>query len=235
MNTMGGIMHSTRSIGRYLEALSARRTKDGDKKPPMRPFLTISREAGAGGISVAKKVVELLNAGQHKIPWTVFDKELIEVVRKQHNLSDDVAKYMTESSVNEITDYIGEMLGLHPSSFELVQKTNETIITLARMGKTIIVGRGGHLLTNRLEGGFHVRIVAPVDWRLQRLQENNKLNEKEARTRLKETDNSRRKYVRDNFDSDVEDVLNYDCTINSGQMTLDAAAALIARHIETLY
>jgi cytidylate kinase len=227
-------MQSTISITRYLGALSARRAKDGEKKQPVRPFLTISRQAGAGGRSMGQKVVDLLNAGPNKVPWTMFDKDLVEEVRKQHNLSKDVNKYLTESSRNEITDYIGEMLGLHPSSFELFKKTNETIITLARMGKTVIVGRGGNMLTRGIAGGFHVRIVAPTDWRLQRLQQNNKLDEKAAKTRMKETDNARRKYVRDNFDKDIDDALEYDCVINTGLMSSDAAAAMIARHIETL-
>ena len=228
-------MHSTTSINRYLEALSTHRLKDGEKPPPVRPFLTISREVGAGGRSVGQKVVNILNASSHEVPWTMFDKELIEVVREQHNLPENVARYMTEASVNDITDFVGEMLGLHPSSFELVRKTNETIITLARLGNTAIVGRGGNLLTRGMAGGFHVRLVAPMEWRLQHLQEIQKLSEKEASARLNNTDNNRRKYVRDHFDTDVEDILEYDCVINTGFLSFDAAAAMIVRHIETLY
>ena len=227
-------MQSTNSINRYLGAISARRSKDGDKKQPIRPFLTISRQAGAGGRTVGRKVVELLSADTHKVPWTMFDKELVEAVRKQHNLPENIDRYMTESSANEVADYIGEMLGLHPSSFELVKKTNETIITLARMGKTIIVGRGGNLLTKGMPGGFHVRTVAPLEWRIQRLQEVHKLSEKDAAAKIKETDKGRRKYIDDHFDKDVDDILEYDCVINTGLMSFDAAAAMIARHIETL-
>jgi cytidylate kinase len=225
-------MQSTKAIGRYLEALSAGRSKEGKKPQPIQPFLTISRQAGAGGRSVAGKVVEILNADPQNVPWTMFDKELVEVVREQHNLPEDVARYMTESSVNEVSDYVGEMLGLHPSSFELVRKTNETIITLARMGHSVIVGRGGNLLTRAMEGGFHVRLVAPEEWRLAHMRELHDMGEKEALERLKETDAGRRKYVRDHFDADLENALAYDCTINTGTMSFDAAAALIARHIE---
>ncbi len=50
----------------------------------------------------------------------------------------------------------------------------------------------------------------------------------------KEADNGRRSYVEDHFDSDWDDPLQYDCVINTGLMSFDKAAALIARHIESL-
>jgi cytidylate kinase len=228
-------MQSTNSINRYLEALSTRRSQDGEKKQPVRPFLTISRQTGAGGHTVGEKIAKLLNAEPHKVPWTMFDKELVEEVRKQHNLPENIGRYMTESSASEVSDYIGEMLGLHPSSFELVQKTNKTIVTLARMGKVIIVGRGGNLLTKGMKGSFHVRLVAPVEWRLQYLQDTYELSEKDAAAKIKETDKGRQKYIKDNFDADVDDAVEYDCVINTGLVSFDAAAAMIAGHLKTLY
>ena len=227
-------MHPTQSISRYLEALSGRRSEEFDHTRRKRPFLTISRQAGAGGRSVAGIVVSLLNERSKDVPWTMFDKELVEVVREQHNLPEDVARYMTESSVNEITDYIGNALGLHPPRFELVRKTNETIITLARMGHSVIVGRGGHVLTRSMPGGFHARLVAPLEWRVQHLQNTRGMGEKDAAAYIKEADNGRRSYVEDHFDSDWDDPLQYDCVINTGLMSFDKAAALIARHIESL-
>jgi cytidylate kinase len=142
---------------------------------------------------------------------------------------------MTESSVNEITDYIGNALGLHPPLFELVGKTNETIITLARLGNCVIVGRGGNLLTKNMALGFHVRLVAPYEWRLKHLRKARILDEKEAAAYIKETDKGRRRYIDDHFDVDVDDALQYDCVINTGLMSFEAAAAMIAGHVDKFY
>ena len=54
-------------------------TSDGEEDDGVRkhrPFITISRQAGAGGTTVAGHLAEFLNqdvVGSDAVPWTVFD------------------------------------------------------------------------------------------------------------------------------------------------------------------
>jgi len=207
------------------------RTKRPKGRPPVRPFLTISREAGAGAITVGQRVVELLNHKKGDVPWTLFDKNLVDAVLEKHNLPKALSKYMTEDAVNTLQKFIDDLFGLHPPSHALVRKTNETILTLAQMGNTVLVGRGGNFLTRGLEGGFHVRLVASRDKRIKRLQEYYGLSEKQAAERMKTIDQDRRKYVSDAFGKDVSDIVSYDCVINTTWLSCEAAAQLIASHL----
>jgi hypothetical protein len=53
-----------------------------------KPAITISRQAGAGAITVAKLVAEQLDIecpGDPPCPWAVFDRNLVEEIVRDHN------------------------------------------------------------------------------------------------------------------------------------------------------
>ena len=58
-------------------------------------------------------------------------------------------------------------MGLHPSSWTLVQQTNATILQLAQMGNVILVGRGATVITSKLNNVFHVRLVGSLEKRIE--------------------------------------------------------------------
>ena len=51
---------------------------------------------------------------------------------------------------------------MHPSQYTLVQKTGETILHLAQLGYVIIVGRASNIITAKMPGGVHIRLVSPL-------------------------------------------------------------------------
>lgn len=225
-------MGSTTSIKGFLNAHALLREKEREK-PRVRPFVTISREAGAGGHTVGLKIAEILNEEPRKAPWTVFDKELVNVVIDKHNLPKNLSKYMTEAGVNAFADFVAELVGLHPASDEFIRKTNETILALAKMGNAVIIGRGANYVTRNLPGGLHVRLVASRQARLKRMREYYKLNEKEAAQQLKRIDEDRGDYVRDALGKDVGDTLGYDCVINTTNLSYDEVARMLVEHIRS--
>ncbi len=68
-----------------------------------RPFVTISRQAGAGGITIGRLLGKYLREhdknAKCSCPWTVFDKDLILEALKNHNLPEGLAEYMTEDKI----------------------------------------------------------------------------------------------------------------------------------------
>ena len=66
-----------------------------------RPAITISRQAGAGAITVAKLVAEQLDTecpGDPPCPWVVFDRNLVEEIVRDNALSHRVGEYMVEDA-----------------------------------------------------------------------------------------------------------------------------------------
>ena len=64
------------------------RTRDREQESIKLPFITISREYGCFGFSVAEKITELLNADK-KInpPWAAYNRELLDRVMRDMGLS----------------------------------------------------------------------------------------------------------------------------------------------------
>jgi hypothetical protein len=130
-------------------------TKAMTKRAALRvtqPSITISRQVGAGGVSIAAKLAGYLQA-REPAPggWTVFDKNLVEKVLEEHNLPIELAKYMPEDRVSATQSMLGELFGLHPSAATLMRQTTETLLHLATLGNVILIGRGSAVVTRAME------------------------------------------------------------------------------------
>ncbi len=196
---------------------------------PAGPFVTLSREAGSGGSSLARILARKLNhESARDDSWSVYDTNLTPKMLKTHHLPVRFARFLPEDRVPEFTACIGELVGLHPSLWELVQKTNETIRQLAGNGHAILVGRGANFATKGMDHGINVRLVAPAGHRARYLARLYNIPEREALAYNAKCDAARRRYVRTNFNADIDDPTAYDLVINTAQVSLAAAADLVA-------
>ena len=133
---------------------------------------------------------------------------------------------------------VEELLGLHPANWTLVQHTTQTILRLAGLGRTILVGRGGNVITASLPNVFHVRLVAPIATRIRHTAKYYHLSEAEAAKFVREQDHARRRYVRRYFNSEIDDPSLYDVTLDTGRLgfarTTEAIAQLALQHRHAL-
>ena len=194
------------------------------------PTVTISRQAGCGALVVAEKLAALLQARSPKgaPPWTVFDRNLMEKVLKDHNLPARLAKFLPEDRMTELQDIMDEVFGLHPPSWTVVHQITETILQLAELGGAILIGRAGNVITAKLPNVFHVRLVAPLEDRVEHAQEFYSMTKKAAREFCLKEDRGRRRYLKKYFDADVDDPLLQHLTINTGLVSYDEAARIVA-------
>lgn len=206
---------------------------DHGKKPTKklpRLFITLSREPGSGAISVGEKVAEILNSDENvkwPVPWKVFDKDLVKTIIDEHKLPEECKKYMPEGTFNPIYNMLVDLLPNHPSSTSLVHRTNETILHLAHLGSTIIVGRGGSMITKGLKGGFHVRLVGSMKKRVKRVMEFSDLDEKAAEKRINDEEKGRKKYYKEYFSKNLGDPVLYNLVINTDDLAYDQTAKII--------
>jgi cytidylate kinase len=220
------------SFRRYMEAQHAF-AKAAPK--PQRPAITISRQAGAGAVTIAHLAAKILDdkcPGNPKVPWAVFERNLAEEVLRQHDLPAKLERFMPEDTSFPLNDVVDELLGLHPSSWTLVQHTTHTIRRLASLGNVILVGRGSNIIAAHMPHVFHVRLIAPLKERVRHLQEFYQLKRAEAVQSAHDLDEGRRRYVRRYFRGDVEDPLHYHLTINTTQTGFQKAAQIIANLVE---
>ena len=197
-----------------------------------KPAVTISREAGAGGHTVASNLAEYLqtHTPSHDV-WTVFDRNIVEEVLEEHHHHKHIAGYMKEGHKASLIDSVEEMLGLHPSAWTLVEQSKATMLRLAQMGNVILVGRGAVAVTSELQTVFHVRLVGSREKRFEWVQQVHGLDRKSALDFLKKEDEGRKRYLKDNFDKNVDDPLLYHIIINTDLVPHDEAVRLIGDEV----
>jgi hypothetical protein len=196
------------------------------------PFVTISRQAAAGGHTLAERLIALME-GREKSElfsgWQMFDEKLCERLLQDTDAEVSLQSLLSEEYRSQVADFIGGFFGAKQSSASLIfQKTFETIRALASVGKVIIVGRAGAQVTQGLPQGVHVRLVAPEYVRIQRMAELLGVNEKDARLAIQRQDRDRARLVKDFFHSNIDDPLLYDFVCNSeGEVFEPIAQAVI--------
>jgi cytidylate kinase len=202
----------------------------GGLSPPG-PAVTLSYLTGSGEHTVARRLAGILRAGEPDgaVPWTVFDRQLIEEVLKEHHLPRELARFMPEERRSYIRDTMEELLGLRPPSWVMVPQIAETVLHLADAGHVILVGRGANFITARMPNVFHVRLVASLPRRIARTQKLNCLTRTEAAAWVVRRDRGRGRYLKAHFHAHAGNDLHYHLVINTDRIPCAAAAKLIAK------
>ncbi len=210
------------------------RAQSKGKEKPLgeRPLVTLSRQAGSGGVTVAEAIAAYLTSKSPKgsVPWTVFDKNLVEKVLEDHGLSKDVAQFMPEDhapSAFGLDDAVEEIIGLHPSRWRLVNNTTRTLLGLAEMGRCVLVGRGGNIITSHLPLAFHVRLVGSLERRIEYVRQNLSLSAKSAKEFVEKEDEGRARYMKKYFKRNIDDPTLYHLVVNTDCVGFDEAARIV--------
>jgi cytidylate kinase len=153
--------------------------------------------------------------------WHVFDKELTEVVAKDPLLQSHIAELVAEKHKSQFNDFVESLFTGQSETYLLQRTTFKVVRMLALIGKVILVGRGGSIVTADLPQGIHIRLVAPEGHRIVWMMKRFKLNKEDARSAVVKQDAERRKLIKLFFQRDIEDPLLYDMVWNTGKVGLD--------------
>ncbi len=203
-----------------------RRTERREKG---RPFVTISRESGAYGTTIADMLCEYLQKHERRreVLWAVFDKELIRKAIEEHQYPAVFQRYLVESPTSLVEDILAELFGLHPLQETLVHRMTETILHLAALGQVILVGRGANIITRRLPNGTHIRLVGSLENRVAHMKEYLNLSQEQAREYVIKEDQGRQAYIKRYFKKEITDASLYDLIINTDTVSPQDAVNII--------
>lgn len=211
----------------YLGALSHSTVQP--RKIP-RPAITISRQSGAGALTVATLVAQELDIvcpGEPPRPWAVFTGNLPGKILEDHSLSNRIEQFMPEDFRFPLTESFEFLLGLHPRPGLLREYTKDTIRKLAVNGNVILVGRGAAVSSAGLAHVLRVRLIAPLQFRVRNFARSHGIPEQEAVRIVRANDVARRRYVRAYLNSDVTNALHYDLVINTASHGFERVARII--------
>ena len=201
-------------------------------------LITVSRQFGAGGSELARKIGERLN-------WPVLDDEVACRCAKRLHLDTAAVQRLREHSPTLLARLSSALLVAPPEApgidtthllrvDAMAEAALESIMEAAKSLPLIVVGFGTQCMFADRADALHVRLVAPMTTRVERLHARYGWDATNAATRARRVDEDRRRYVQRYFHRDVNDPLLYDVQINTGRTTLDEAASMIEQlvHVE---
>lgn len=189
------------------------------------PYISISRESGAGGDEIATLVGE-------KLGWNVLSKELLTFMSERYCLPRDMLEFLDETTANWMHEYFGKWLDRQAiRQEEYVHHLGVIVLIAVQKESAVLVGRGAHyfLPPNR---GLTVRVVASEEYRVKHIMEARGIEREEALKFMREAEEGREEFVRRYYHRDVSDISAYDLVVNPERIGQQNAADLIVQAYE---
>ena len=186
-------------------------------------IITISREYGAGGHSIGKRVAEELGI-------EFYDRDIIRNTVRESGLDAGVVEHEEEEISR--TDAIWRLIT--PAAYTDRRETIHTIerkviLMLAKKGPCVILGRCADTILEEFDiESLNVFIYADAIHRAVRVSELiGSKNPSEIQKAMKKTDNARRNYYQQFTGKRWGDTKNFNLSIDSGLLGYDTCVKLI--------
>src|SRR5437868_3654985 len=194
--------------------------------------VTISREYGSGGGEVARRLADYLG-------WHLVDHEVVMDVARALGVSEAEAEAHDEHADTLASRFLLS-LGVVPSTvyaplpvtLALDQPAYDEARRMAvegavKAGYSVIVGRGGQVLLASRRDVLHVRIIAPLEQRIQYVMQREGLDHAAAQHRIETKDRDRANFLMSAHHKNPADARLYDLVVNTGVLHLDGVVDLI--------
>ena len=178
--------------------------------------ITITREYGAGGGEVAAKLAAALG-------WELLDRELLHRAAEVEHVPDAELQRLDERAIR-----MADRFRLHPPHQKYLHGLTAAARRAAERGNVVLVGRGARHLVGEMPEAFHLRLVAPREWRAARMAALEQCSLDEARARCLEVDRTRGLFTRYFFGDAAAQPAQYDLVVNTGRVALDDVVAVVS-------
>lgn len=187
--------------------------------------VAITREAGARGSSIARKVARMLG-------WQVFNQDMLDYLNRDAAARADLLAELP-AGASAWADL--QMERLHRDYRVAPESDTANVMRLmlavAARGEAILVGRGAGFVLP-VDTTVHVRIVCPLEQRIAYMAQWLRLTRDEAADEVKARDGRRTAFLSHLFPQDAAEVYRYDLVLNSGRLSETACAEIIAHAVK---
>jgi cytidylate kinase len=173
-------------------------------------IITVSREFGSGGETIARIVAE-------KTQFLLVNKETIMEGLAGYGIKEP-PEFLKEISTGKIDDQAGR---------EYIETMHEYIYDLAIRNNLVIIGRGGSILFRDYPPALHVRLIAQFTHRVQRVMKLYDLKSATAVKLVKEQDHDKQCYYRQVFNVNWANLRAFDLVLSTEKVDYEDAADII--------
>lgn len=190
---------------------------------------TVSWQEGSGGDEVAQLLAE-----RAEVP--LVDREAVTAVARRFGWTTEQASAYERhlpGPVNRLALSLGLGLWASVATVEELDRPKtlaeavDLVYAHAARWPCVLLGRGGFAILADHPGCVHVRIRAPLSWRIERLARSEYVSRREARERIVRDDRMRAGYVKLLYAADIDDPSQFDLICDASRFSRDALVDLL--------
>lgn len=175
--------------------------------------VTISRQMGSEGHQASQLAAGLLG---YRLVW----RELINIAARRAGAPEMALAALDELGLLNICP--------DPASCQAYRQALAQVMhEYAAFGNVIIIGRAGQVILKDRPGVVHIRFIAPMAVRQERVARQFNITPECARSRIEASDHSRQRYLKRFYQADWDEPLLYDLTINTARLEPAQSASMI--------
>jgi cytidylate kinase len=194
--------------------------------------ITISRQFGAGGLTLGKMVAE-------KFGYTFADTEIIKMVAEMANVSTNFVETIEKEAGGKFSKFIsktvskplvGRILKDERGYIDEEIYLDYLVLIIAQMaddGDVVILGRGSQYILNDHPDAYHILLINAFEDRVKFMQDNYDLSQNRAVHVVKNEDKRRLNLYKKLGKTDYDNPDLYHLVLNMGRISLDKASELI--------
>lgn len=208
---------------RYREAIL--------NKPPDEdgPVITLSRLTGCDGRYVATTLVDSLNQKYGTSKWRWVDKDVIYAIARELNTDAvRVENFYKGIELSNASEMIMAFSGGFVSDLRVKKAIRDVVLSIAKEGYIVIVGRGGVSIANDIKDALHIRLIAPFYWRVNNIMKKMDMEMEAAEEYVVDTDEKRFQLIQTFLDKKPLNMdYLFDATFNRNSFDIQEISDLI--------
>ncbi len=177
-------------------------------------ILTISREYGSGGREIGRAVAGSLG-------YNYVDKARV---------LDDIKVFGTrwEEWAKELDEHNPTVWERYDWSFRsLGALIKSTILNYALKDRGVIIGRGGNFILKDIPHALRIRVVAPLEARIERIMKRETVDHDTAQWLIEKTDQERSGFIYALYGKHWDDAAGYDRIFHTEAQSIDKVTAIV--------
>lgn len=178
------------------------------------PLITMTRNIGCGGSTIARLVAEGLNLELYD------DRKLQEEAVRMGVKSEEL-----EGIDEKVPGFFDRIFSQKPNIY--LDLMEAVVYDVAKKGQGVIMGHGSQILLREFGCALHVRVFASETFRIQHLMNQQDLSHEMARKLIHKSDHELERFLRFSFHKDWNDLSLYDLIINCEKLGTKLPAEMI--------
>ena len=225
----------------FLHYMNERKKRESEAtKHDLGPVITISREYGCYGSEIANLLTKRINStiDVKREQWVFISHQVLHDAAKALDVNPDEITHIFGAEQKSFFDDMFSLFSSdrYLSDNQIKRMLAQVVRSYSEQGRAIIVGRAGCVVAKHISKSVHIRLIAPLEWRINQIKVRFDISTSAAAAKVKETDKRRENFMEfyrgNKPDSELFDLILNRSTLSSEEIVEQVCLLCQRRGIE---